>query len=601
MSTAFISSIRYWFLLLSVVLAFSGLMGKLVYLQAIKHDEYSRIASGNRKSSLTLSARRGNILDCRGNAMAITQPRIELGADPQLIEEEDMQDVARIAVMIGADPVAIQEKVRRKTRTVESESGRKIRQVRWVKLAESIDEDTYQKIRELDIPGVYGNRKYTRMYPGGALGSHVIGFVQKDGTPVTGIEHYMDYYLGGQDGWRETERDGRRRELLQFETQNVMPQDGLDVQLTLDLFIQNLIEDQLKLVAEEFTPNSATIIVSEPNTGHILGMANYPDFDLNNSGKAKMETMRNRAITDVIEPGSTFKLVPISAALNENIYSTEHKFDCGIRTVSYRGRTLRLPSDHRNYGELTLGGIIKKSSNRGTAVVGIRLGETALYEYARAFGYGQKSGIGLMGEVGGILHPVNKWDGLTITRFPIGYAVGATPMQIHNAVATIANYGILMQPQIIHKITNKDGQSVVAFRPKAKRRVVSVETAREMGEMMTGVVTAEGTARRAALDGFKVSGKTGTTRKLVNGSYTSDKHTASFAGFFPTERPRVVISVIVDEPKLDGPGYGGRVAAPVFRNIANELIKHMGIRPDVDDGRLAAKGKFILSSIPGTW
>ena len=601
MSTAFISSLRYWFLLLSVVLAFLGLMGRLVYLQAIKHDEYSQIAFGNRKSTLTLTARRGNIVDCRGNALAITQPRIELGADPQLIEEEDYENVGRVAILIGADPQTVLEKVRRKTRTVETENGRKLRQIRWVKLAESIDEATYQKIRELEVPGIYGNRKYTRMYPGGNLGSHVLGFLQKDGTPVTGVERYMDYYLSGQNGWRETERDGLRRELLQFETQNVPPQDGLNVQLTIDLFVQNLIEDQLHFIAEEFSPNSATIIVSEPNTGYVMGMANYPDFDLNHSGKAKMETMRNRAITDVLEPGSTFKLVPISAALNEKIYTPEHTFDCGIRTVSYRGRTLRLPSDHRNYGELTLGGIIKKSSNRGTAVVGIRLGETALYEYARAFGYGQKSGIGLLGEVGGILHPVNKWDGLTITRFPIGYAVGATPLQIHNAVSTIANFGILMQPQVINKITDKEGKTVVAFKPNAKRRVVSIDAARQMGEMMTGVVTSEGTARRAALDGFMVSGKTGTTRKLVNGSYTSAKHTASFSGFFPTHRPRVVISVIVDEPKLDGPGYGGRVAAPVFRNIANELVKHMGIRPEDHDGRLASTEEISRRSLPVAW
>jgi cell division protein FtsI/penicillin-binding protein 2 len=564
-------------------------MGRLVYLQAIKHDEYSQIANGNRKSSLTLSARRGNILDSRGNPLAVTQPRIELGADPQLIEEEDYPKFIELAKLIGADPSALREKATRKTRIIVGENGRKIRPVRWVKLADSIDEEVYQNVKKLDIPGVYGNRNYSRMYPGGHLASHVLGFLQKDGSPVTGVERYMDYYLSGQDGWKETERDGRRRELLQFETQKVSPQDGLTVQLTLDLFIQNLIEEQIAIIEEEYTPNSASIIVSEPSTGYILAMANYPDFDLNHSGKAKMETMRNRAITDIIEPGSTFKLIPISAALNEKIVTTENIFDCNIRTVSYRGRTLKLPSDHRNYGELTLGGILKKSSNRGAAFIGIRLGEKALYEYARAYGYGQKTGIGLTGEVNGILHPVNKWDSLTITRFPIGYAVGATPIQIHNAMATVANYGILMQPQIIHKITDDEGKVVVMFRPKAKRRVISVDTSRKMGDMLAGVVTPQGTAIRASLDGFSISGKTGTTRKIINGTYTSDKHTASFTGFFPTHRPRVVISVFVDEPKLDGPGYGGRVAAPVFRNIASKLVKHMGIRPGQNDGRLAAK------------
>ena len=576
-------------------------MGRLVYLQAIKHDEYSQIANGNRKSSLTLSARRGNILDSRGNPLAVTQPRIELGADPQLIEEEDYPKFIELARLIGVDSSALREKATRKTRIIEGENGRKIRPVRWVKLADSIDEEVYQNVRKLDIPGVYGNRNYTRMYPGGHLASHVLGFLQKDGSPVTGVERYMDYYLSGQDGWKETERDGRRRELLQFETQKVSPQDGLNVQLTLDLFIQNLIEEQIAIISEEYAPNSASIIVSEPNTGYILGMANYPDFDLNHSGKAKMDTMRNRAITDIIEPGSTFKLIPISAALNEKIVTTENTFDCNIRSVSYRGRTLKLPSDHRNYGELTLGGILKKSSNRGAAFIGIRLGEKALYEYARAFGYGQKTGIGLTGEVRGIVHPVDKWDSLTITRFPIGYAIGATPIQIHYAMATVANYGILMQPQVIHKITDDEGKAVVTFRPKAKRRVISVDTARKMGDMLTGVVTPEGTARRASLDGFRISGKTGTTRKIINGAYTTDKHTASFTGFFPTHRPRVVISVFVDEPKLDGPGYGGRVAAPVFRNIASELVKHMGIRPGQNDGRLAAKGNDSRMSYSRVW
>ena len=444
MSSAFISSIRYWTVLLSISLMFSGLMGRLVYLQAVKHEEYSKIANGNRKSSLTLSARRGNILDSRGNPLAITQPRIELGADPQLIEEEDYPKI---------------------------------------KLADSIGEDVYENVKKLKIPGVYGNRNYTRMYPGGNLASHVLGFLQKDGTPVTGVERYMDYYLSGQDGWKETERDGERRELLQFETQNVSPQDGLNVQLTLDLFIQNLVEEQINEIGEIYSPSSATIIVSEPNTGYILAMSNYPNFDLNSSGKAAIATMRNRAITDVMEPGSTFKLIPISAALNEKIVTVENRFDCNIRSVSYRGRTLKLPSDHRNYGELTLGGILKKSSNRGAACIGIRLGEKSLYEYARAFGYGQKTGIGLTGEVSGIVHPVEKWDSLTITRFPIGYAVGATPIQIHNAMATVANYGILMQPQVIRQITDSKGKSIISFRPKAKRRVVSVDTSKKMGEI----------------------------------------------------------------------------------------------------------------------
>lgn len=563
-------------------------MGRLVYLQGVKHDEYSRIANNHRKSTLTLPARRGNILDSHGNPLAVTQPRIELGADPQLIESEDFSKIRELAELLEADPEELISKVEKKTRIVKTDDGQRIRKVRWVKLAESVDEELYAKIKEMDIPGVYGNRNYTRTYPGGRLASHIIGFLQKDGKPVTGIERLMDYYLNGQDGWRETERDGRRRELGQFEKQFVEPNDGDNVQLTIDQFVQNLIEEEIDKVVEAYTPHSVSVIVSEPSTGYILGLANYPTYNLNESGRTEMDHMRNRAITDIFEPGSTFKLVPVSAALNENMYSADHMFDCSVPTVNYRGRMLKLPSDHRTYGNLTLKEVVMKSSNRGTAFVGLRLGEQALYEYARAFGYGKKTGLGLTGEVNGILHPVKNWDGLTITRLPIGYAVGATPMQTHNAMATVANFGILMQPQLVYRITDKGGEPILTFRPKAKHRVISVDAARTMGDMLSGVVSTKGTARRAALEGFSVSGKTGTTRKLIDGVYHNDKHTASFSGYFPTRRPRVVISVFVDEPKLDGPGYGGRVAAPVFRNIATELIKHMGIRPENEEDRIAS-------------
>ena len=595
MSTAFISSVRYWFVLVSICLFFTGFMGRLIYLQAVKHDEYAQIANSNRKSSLTLRARRGNILDSHGNPLAVTQPRIELGADPQLVEPEDHEKIRELAEMLEANPEEFIRKIEKKTRIIKGENGRRIRKVRWVKLADSIDEEMYAKIEGMEIPGVYGNRNYTRTYPGGRLAAHVLGYVQKDGTPVTGIERLMDYYLDGQDGWRETERDGRRRTLGQFETQFVKPANGYNVQLTIDQFIQNLVEEEIDKVVEAYNPEAATVIVSEPGTGYVLGLANYPTFNLNESGKAEMAHMRNRAITDVLEPGSTFKLVPVSAALNENLYTKDNEFDCSIPTVSYRGRELKLPSDHRTYGKLSLTEVVMKSSNRGTAFVGLRLGEHALYEYAKAFGYGQKTGLGLTGEVRGILHPVKNWDGLTITRLPIGYAVGATPMQIHNAMATVANYGILMQPQLVYRVSSQEGDPIITFRPKAKRRVISVDSARTMGEMLATVVTPMGTARRASLDGFMVSGKTGTTRKLIKGVYHNDKHRASFSGYFPTRRPRVVISVFVDEPKLDGPGYGGRVAAPVFRNVAEELIKHMGIRPENDEDRLARAVSHDLS------
>ncbi len=388
--------------------------------------------------------------------------------------------------------------------------------------------------------------------------------------------------MRGQDGWRETERDGRRRELAQFRDREVMPTNGLDVELTLDQTVQHIVETEIKRIVGDYDPAGVSVIVSRPASGEVLAMANYPTYDPNefyNTRKYPIANQRNRALTDVFEPGSTFKIVPAAAALNEGIVDPDDVFQTSVARVSYKGRTLSLPSDHHNYEQLSMREVVVKSSNRGAAHLGLMLGERRLHDYAAAFGFGQTTGCELGGEVSGILHDVRNWDGLTITRMPMGHAVSATPIQVHTAMSVIANDGILMEPMLAKRIFDRSGGDVVRFAPKARHRVISTEVAEVVSRMLAEVVGENGTARRASIENYAVAGKTGTTQKIVDGRYSNKHHVASFSGFFPADNPALVITVVVDEPRLDGVGYGGSVAAPAFKNIAEACISYLGIRP----------------------
>jgi cell division protein FtsI/penicillin-binding protein 2 len=312
----------------------------------------------------------------------------------------------------------------------------------------------------------------------------------------------------------------------------------------------------------------------------VLGLGNYPDFDPNRFNEFKMEVLRNRALADLYEPGSIFKIVTAGAVLNEGIADMKQVIDCSKAVAAHRGRELRLPRDHHPLGKLTLRKVISKSSNRGAAQLGLRLGENRLYSYCRKFGFGERSGFGIGAESPGILHPVKKWDSLTITRLPIGHAVSVTPMQIHCAMGVLANGGVLMKPQVVKRIYDDNRKTVISFQPSSRRRVLSRQSATLLTEALTEVVSEQGTARKAAVPGFSVAGKTGTTQKLVDGEYSHEKHIASFSGFLPAERPQMVITVVVDEPHSKGVGYGGSVAAPSFRKVAEEVVAYLGIEPE---------------------
>lgn len=591
MNKAFVSKKRYNFLFIIIVAIFLVILVRLFYLHIWNQAKLQRVVEGNRQKFEVLEARRGNIVDVRGKLLATTECRVELGIDPQIAQEEDREKWLDLAGLIDVDVAFIEQKVEERIRSVRGEQGNEVRLVRWQKLVEAIDVETYEKVLKLNIKGVYGNRKYKRVYPGGALAAHAIGYVNKEDVAVLGVEEYMNFYLRGQDGWRESEHDGKKNELARFREREVCPSEGCHVRLTLDSVVQYTIEHELEKIVENYNPTSATIIVSEPSTGYLLGLANYPSYDPNTFWNYDIDAHRNRAVTDVFEPGSPFKIVTASAVLNESLVDLEDTYDCSLDRVEYSGRVVRLPKDHQPFDRLSVRDIIKKSSNRGIAQLAMLLGDHKFNSYIQNFGFGERTGYGPRGEVSGIVHKVRDWDGLTISRLPMGHAIGSTPMQLHCAMSVIANQGVLMEPQVVKNIYNDEGETLIDYKPRAKRRVISSEAAGTVANLLEAVVGPEGTSKRASIRGFHAAGKSGTTQKIVDGYYSKRHHVATFSGFFPANSPRLVITIVIDEAQMERVAYGGAVAAPSFRSIGENLIQYLGINPNLNSNcMLALKG-----------
>jgi cell division protein FtsI (penicillin-binding protein 3)/stage V sporulation protein D (sporulation-specific penicillin-binding protein) len=606
MSKGFASNYRVVVLATGIFLCFGGVALRLVWLHVVQRDELLKYLDQARQSFVVVNARRGNIRAAHGEPLATSRTLVDVGLDPHMLRAEDEARWPELARLLGIAVADIRAAAARRSAEASDDDGADAKPVQWVKLAEDVDEAVYEGdqarglagVKDLKIRGVYANRVYRRYYPENSLAAHVIGYVNREEVPASGAEHYMDFFLRGQNGWRESERDGHRQELAQFRSREVPPVDGYDVVLSLDTVVQHLVENELQRIADEFSPAKATIIVSDARTGFILGLANYPTFNLNDYGKAPLDALRNFAVADVFEPGSTFKIVAASAALNESLVTPNSAFNCGLTEIDYHNRRLHLPREDHPFHELTVAEIIAHSSNRGAAQLAMLLGDQRYYDYVCAFGFGQKTGFPFGGEVEGLLAPPKKWDGLTITRMPMGQSVAATPMQIHYAMGTIANHGVLLQPQLFRQVRDAQDNLVFAFEDLPRRRVISERTAQTMARLLMGVASKEGTAPEAAIPQFEVAGKTGTSQKVIDGRYSNNHHVASFVGFFPASRPRVVISVIVDDADARCPGgqaYGHRVAAPSFRRIAEQLIQYLDVKP-VDPGRTLGPASLLTAS-----
>src|SRR5215212_4772338 len=574
-----------------VCAAFIGLFSifsfRLIYLQAIKHDEYAGLAAKKNVYQQVIHAERGIILDANNEVLAHNIPMETVVADAtHLSNLEATIDLLNAELEIPSQELA--EKLNSDRRYIVLK--RELPAARANALRE--------KLRAGNLRGIYFEHDATRIYPNGSMLCHVIGFTDFDHHGIQGVEASMEEYLHGQDGYRFIEHNRAGKEIVPYRGQERAPRDGYQIHLTVDLGLQNIVENEIDAAVQQYSPQKATIILMRPQTGEILAMANRPNFDLNLRSEAKPEQMKNRAIIDMMEPGSTFKIVAAAAALNEHKVRPDTSIFCENGIWNFGGRPLH---DHKGYGELSVQDILIKSSNIGAAKLALTVGEQKFYEYIRRFGFGERTGVELPGEIPGVIRPPQSWSKISITRIPMGHEVGVTPLQMTMAMAAIANGGNLVTPRIVKKVTKPNGETVSTFSPTVVRQVISSQTAQQIGIALRGVVSDRGTAAAAAVPGFTICGKTGTAQKVdPKGGYEHGKYVVSFPGYMPAEHPRFVALVTLDDAKTKTPelNYGGTVAAPIFANIAKEAARYLGLEPHEELSKPVTAGQVALTSAP---
>lgn len=600
---------RIVWLAVLLVLAFAGLGYRLVDLQVLRHDELSALAQQNTQREFLLEPRRGDILDVKGNLLATCVLMKTVHADPVLIGNRQAEVAHAIAPLLQLNESELAQRLTPRVR--QNERGESVTN-RDVLLKRRIPIETWQKVQaamtnldfglderkrsqtltafyqELRQKAVFARDDQLRSYPNQSLAAHVLGFASPEEREVEGklvnelcgrdgIEFTFDSKLKGVRGWRRTETDRRNRELVTLRGQDVEPGDGFNVVLTIDSVIQQIVESALAEAMEKHLPNNISGIVVRPRTGEILAMATLPAFNPNNPGAAPAEARKNRVITDVAEPGSTFKIVVVSGALNDGTVRLSDLFDCEHGQFHYAGRLLH---DHESYGVLPVEQIIMKSSNIGAAKIGITMGQGRLYDYIHDYGFGMHTGIPLPGEVVGIVHPLPKWTKVSIAQIPMGQGICVTRLQMMMAMCAIANHGLLMRPMLVDRLEDARHNVVAKYSPQRLRQVISEPAARLMVAALKTVVSPEGTAPKAALEHYTVAGKTGTAQEVENGVYVR-KYFSSFIGFFPADHPEICISVMMEDPKQGY--YGGQTAAPAFRQIAERAANYLNIRPEGGD------------------
>lgn len=529
-------------------------IARLFYIQFFRSSYLASIARKQHNLFVELEPRRGAIYDSNRKPQAFNIPADSLYASPNEIKDKESA-VRALAAILNLKPDYLRERLDRKKSFI------------W--LARKITPEQSSEIKKLKIKGLGFLKESKRSYPNGYLASHVIGFAGTDNTGLEDTEAYYDRYLRGEAGWAVFLRDARQKRLDLWDSM-VLPKDGYDVVLTIDEVIQFIAERELDKAYKAHHAKGASIIVMDPHTGAILAMANRPTYDLNDHNSASKDQMRNRSICDLFEPGSVFKIVTASAALEENKVSEEDKFFCENGEYRVANHILH---DHQKHGWLTFRQVIEESSNIGTTKVAQILGPDTVYRYARLFGFAVKSGIDLPGEISGSLKEARFWSKTSIGAVPIGQEVGVTALQLANAISVIANDGVLMKPYIVKEVRDRHGVTLKKFFPAQVRRAISEETSLRMKKILTGVVE-EGTGKLAKPISYTAAGKTGTAQKLeANGAYSHDEFVGSFIGFAPAEDPKVAIVVTIDSPH---PYYfGGVVAAPVFKNVATDVIRYL--------------------------
>ena len=549
-------------------------IARLFYIQFFRYNYLTEIARKQHSLLLELEPRRGTIYDSNLKAQAANLAVDSLYACPNEIKDRDKEAIIRqIMPILNLDYNYLKDRLYRKKSFI------------W--LVRKITLQQSEAIKKLNIKGIDFIKESRRSYPNGYLASHVLGFAGLDNKGLEGLELYYDRYLRGKGGWALVLRDARQKK-LDIIDKTVLARDGYDLVLTIDEVIQYIAERELEKAFKSTHANAASIVVLDPHTGAILAMANRPTFDLNNASGSTKDQMRNRSICDYFEPGSVFKIVTASAALEEKKFSEEDKFFCENGSYKVASHILH---DHRPHGQLTFREVVEQSSNIGVAKIAMAIGPGVVYRYLHLFGFGQKGGVDLPGEVSGVARDPRFWSKISIATVPMGQEVGVTALQLANAIAVIANGGQLMRPHIVKEVRDKQGDILKKFSPKMINKVISVETSARMKKILIGVVE-NGTGKLAKLSGFSAAGKTGTAQKVEpSGVYSHSKFVGSFIGFAPAEDPVVAIAVVLDEPRPYY--YGGVVAAPVFKNVAGDVLKYLKVKQSVS-GALGVSNETVV-------
>jgi len=558
--------------IVGVCLLSLGLLGLLwtrcVWLQLVAARRYAALASAQHQSREVLRARRGTLYDRARRPLAVSIPTPSVFANPRGMDEK--RGVAsQLSHIVGRDERMIR-------RRLEQDKG-------FVWVARQMDPSILPAIAALRSEGVGMVEESKRFYPHGRRGSHYLGFVGVDHQGLEGLELALNGIVQGQDGWRSTLRDAKGDLLIGSWSAEIAPMDGLDVVLTIDSVVQQVAEEALERGVRKYHAKGGSIIVMDPATGAILAMANAPSYDANDPASVPADRRRNRAVTDLFEPGSTFKIVTASALLEEKRIALEEPIVCEDGAYRIPGRhTLH---DHHPNGTLSFHDVIKLSSNIGTAKAAQRLAPDELYRYIRAFGFGRKTGIDVPGEVSGLLNPPERWSRTSPFIIPIGQEVAVTPIQLAVMTAVIANGGMRVHPHLVDRIQTPEGRLVRSLERDAPVRVLSPETASVVQDILTSVVES-GTGRLANVQGLTVAGKTGTAQKLEpTGRYSHSRYVASFVGFGPVPDSRFVMVVCVDEPR---PLYfGGTVSAPIFKQVVERLAGYWELKRQAAPGTVA--------------
>jgi cell division protein FtsI (penicillin-binding protein 3) len=548
--------IGFWMFLISA---------RLVYLQFSQYDSLVNRARQQQQNSIETSPQRGELLDRHGSELARSVQTVSLFLDPEgldaMILDHSAQQVAKILNLKESD-------LAKEFRDAHDEKRRFI----WI--ARRLDADVAAKITALNLPGINTRLEPKRFYPNNSLAAHVLGYVGLDGQGLGGVEQSYNEKISGEPGQLFLEKDANGKP---YESYEIAAKPGQTVVLTIDQSIQYLAEQALQDAVQRSHAKSGTVIVLDPRSGEILALANAPTFDPNKVAEAKPETRSNWALQNIYEPGSTFKIVAYSAAIEKKLVRPEDHIDCQMGAITVAGR---LVHDHHPYGLLTISEALAKSSNVAAIKLGLRVGDETMYDYITRFGFGSKTGIELPGETSGIVRKVERWQPSSIGSIAMGQEVGVTPVQMVAAFGALANDGVRIAPHLIREVRGADGTVVYRAEPE-QRRVVSAETATALRGMLEGV-TLNGTAKKAQLDGYSAAGKTGTAQKIdpKTRSYSHTKFVGSFVGFAPVSNPQVAIIVVIDEPT--GAYHGGDVAAPIFREVAEQILPSLGVEPDIE-------------------